>query len=194
MIIENWSLFKENGNNEYCLVTDECSKFINGNLEKDGNLSSNIITPSVTNMSYDKAICNKNEIYYLGYINRDYHNYMKARYKQIGIISDWFLYYENNNLKIKAKISDMNSTKMIDDKVISYNSLNNELELESNKHCFITVNSINEYAKQFLITNNTFVNIENHKIANIDDYIVDMKSLVDIDQKLEGQKIKVLKK
>ena len=194
MIIENWSLIKENSNNEYCLVSDNDCKFVKGNLENDGKISSNIITSSIVCMNYYEAKCEKEEFYKLGYINRDYHRYIQARYNEIGIISDWFLYQDKDELKIKAKLSKNQKEFFIEDVVINYDPLKNEINLEDNKNCFLITDSINEYAKQFLLANGEFVNIDNHKIKNINEYIVDINSIEYIDQKVEDYKVKILHK
>lgn len=194
MIIENWSLIKENSNNEYCLVIDSDCKFVKGNLENDSKISSSIITSSIVCMNYYEAKCEKDELYKLGYVNRDYHRYIQARYNEIGIISDWFLYYENNRLKIKAKLSKNQKEFFIKDFVIDYDPIKNEIDLENNNNCFLITDSINEYAKQILLANGKFVNIVNHKIKNINEYIIDINSIECVDQKVEENKVKILHK
>lgn len=193
MIIEDWSLIKENSNNEYCQIDDNEKKFIKGILKRKDSSETNIMTASIAYMNFDKAECNNKELFTLGNINSDYKNYLDARKNNNGIISNWFLYNKNNFLRIKAILND-DTACVIDDEILSYNPINNEIILKNQGKCFIIVESINEFAKQFLLVNNRFKHFQNHSITNIQNYVVDLNVLEVINNEIEEQKIKIMKK
>lgn len=193
MIIEDWSLIKEESNNEYCRIDDNERKFIKGILKNNDNSETNIMTASIACMNFDKAECDNKELFELGNINSDYRHYLESRKNNNGIISNWFLYSKENTLRIKAILNN-GATTVIDDKVSSYEPANNEIILEKNGKCFIIVESINEFAKQFLLVNNKFDNFKNHSISNIKNYVVDLNILEIINNEIEEEKIKIMKK
>lgn len=196
MQINNWSIIKENSNNIYCDITDPVNKYIKGNfkLNSNSNLTSNIETAEIKDGNNKNMMCYNNQTYKLGYINNDYQNYLNARNNNLGIVSNWYLYYDKNTLKIKAILNKNNKITRIDDEVISHNSKNNQLILKNNEECFLIVDSINEYAKQFLILNKKMIQIENHTINNITDFALNNNFLKTADDYITIELQKTLKK
>lgn len=186
MIIENWSIIKENSNNEYCQITDDEKKYIKGILTNNGYINANIMTAPVVSLCFNEAQCKDNELFRLGKMNKDYKNYIEAKKNNLGVISNWFVYKRENILRIQANLNTENNDISIDEEILSYDYKRNCVKLNNYGFCFLTIESINEIAKQFLIANNKFVNFKNNSITNILDYEINFN----ISTELNNSKIK----
>ena len=80
-------------------------------------------------------------------------------------------------LRIKSMLNKCGNISIIDDEVISHNPISNQIMLKNNGECFLITDSIDEYAKQYLITNNMYINFKNQKITNIQNYVIKPNNL-----------------
>lgn len=192
MVIENWSIIKENSNNEYCQITDDEKKYIKGTLTNHEYINANIMTAPVVSLCFNEAQCKDNELFQLGKMDKNYKNYIEAKKNNLGVISNWFVYKRENILRIQANLNIENNDINIDEEILSYDYKRNFVKLNNYGVCFLTIESINEIAKQFLITNNKFVDFKNSNITNILDYEINFNISTELNNSKIKKKLKLL--